>query len=100
MIRILNRSEVGDSEVFARAVPQVNVEEVVAEVIRRVRAEGDAALFEFCEKWDGAKLTSLRVTPEEIEEAVAAVDPAFLEILKEAAANIRRFHEKVRVRDH
>ena len=94
MIRILNRREVSDEEVFSRAVPQVDVEAVVAEVIRRVRAEGDAALFEFCEKWDGAKLTSLRVSAEEIEEAVASVDPAFLEILKEAAANIRRFHEK------
>ena len=94
MIRILNRREVSDEEVFSRAVPQVDVEAVVAEVIRRVRAEGDAALFEFCEKWDGAKLTSLRVSAEEIEEAVASVDPAFLEILKEAAENIRRFHEK------
>ena len=94
MIRILNRREVSDEEVFSRAVPQVDVEAVVAEVIRRVRAEGDAALYEFCEKWDGAKLTSLRVSAEEIEEAVAAVEPAFLEILKEAAANIRRFHEK------
>lgn len=94
MIRILNRREVSDEEVFSRAVPQVDVEGVVAEVIRRVRAEGDAALYEFCEKWDGAKLTSLRVSPEEIEEAVAAVDPAFLDILKEAAENIRRFHEK------
>ncbi len=94
MIRILKRSEVDDSEVFARAVPQVNVEEVVAEVIRRVRAEGDKALFEYCEKWDGAKLTSLRVTQQEIDEAVAAVEPEFLEILREAAANIRRFHEK------
>lgn len=94
MIRILNRREVSDEEVFSRAVPQVDVEAVVAEVIRRVRAEGDAALFEFCEKWDGAKLTALRVSAEEIEEAVASVDPAFLEILKEAAENIRRFHEK------
>lgn len=94
MIRILKRSEVDDSEVFARAVPQVNVEQVVAEVIRRVRAEGDKALLEYSEKWDGAKLTSLRVTQEEIDEAVAAVEPAFLDILREAAANIRRFHEK------
>ncbi len=94
MIRILKRSEVGDDEIFARAVPQVDVEAVVTEVIGRVRAEGDAALLEYCQKWDGATLTSLRVTPEEIDEAVASVDPSFLEILKEAADNIRRFHEK------
>ncbi len=94
MIRILKRSEVSDDEIFARAVPQVDVEAVVADVIQNVRAKGDQALFEYCEKWDGAKLSTLRVSPEEIAEAVAAVDPAFLEILQEAAANIRAFHEK------
>ena len=94
MIRILKRSEVSDDEIFARAVPQIDVEVVVADVIQNVRAKGDQALFEYCEKWDGAKLSTLRVSPEEIAEAVAAVEPAFLEILREAAANIRAFHEK------
>ena len=58
-----------------------------------MRAEGDAALFRYNEKFDGAKLTSLSVTAEEIAAARAAVSPAFLSVLEQAAANIRKFHE-------
>ncbi len=94
MIRILKYGEVENSEIFARAVPTVNVEETVAEIIANVRANGDKALYEYCEKFDRAKLTSLTVSEEEIEEAVAQVEPEFLEILKKAAKNIRTFHER------
>ena len=93
MIKILKFSEVTPRQVFARAENAVNVEAVVSEIIANVRKNGDKALLEYCEKFDGAKLSSLQVTREEIEEAVAAVDPKFLEILRRAAANIRKFHE-------
>ncbi len=94
MIRILKYGEVENSDIFARVVPEINVEETVAEIIATVRKDGDKALFAYCEKFDGAKLSSLLVSPEEIDEAVAAVEPKFLEILEEAAKNIRKFHEK------
>ena len=94
MIRILKFGEVPTDEIFARGVPTVNVEAVVAEIIRDVRQNGDAALFAYCEKFDHAELTQLAVTPEEIDEAVRAVEPDFLRILERAAANIRKFHEK------
>lgn len=94
MIQILKYGEVANDEIFARAVPTVNVEKIVTEIIENVKANGDKALFEYAEKFDKATLTSLQVTPQEIEEAVAAVEPKFLEILKKAAANIRKFHEK------
>ena len=94
MIRIYKSREVGEQEILARSVSQANVEAVVAEVLERVRTEGDRALLDYEEKWDGVRLNELRVSPEEITKAVAAVDPSFLEILREAAANIRRFHEK------
>ena len=93
MIKILKFSEVKPEEVFARAENAVNVEAIVAEIIANVRKNGDKALFAYCEKFDKAKLDSLQVTAEEISEAVAAVDPKFLEILRRAAANIRKFHE-------
>lgn len=93
MIKILKFSEVKPEEVFARAENAVNVEAIVAEIIANVRKNGDKALFAYCEKFDKAKLDSLQVTAEEISEAVAAVDPKFLEILCRAAANIRKFHE-------
>ncbi len=94
MIQILKYGEVANEEIFARAVPTVNVEDIVTEIIENVKANGDKALYEYCEKFDKATLTSLQVTKEEIDEAVAAVEPRFLEILKKAAANIRKFHEK------
>ena len=94
MIRILKYGEVANDEIFARTESAINVEGVVAEIIADVRKNGDAALYKYCEKFDGAKLSSLAVTPEEIEEAVAAVEPKFLEILQTAAKNIRTFHER------
>ncbi len=94
MIRIYRMSEVEPGEVFARSVPSVKVDEIVSAIIRDVRERGDEALFAYTEKFDGAKLTSLAVTPEEIAEARAAVEPEFLAVLEKAARNIRRFHER------
>ena len=94
MIKILKYGEVSMDEVFARVTPSVNVEAIVTEIIENVRKNGDQALFAYTEKFDKAKLTDLLVSREEMDEALASVDPGFLEILEKAAANIRRFHEK------
>lgn len=94
MIAILPYGQVPSEEIFARVEPTVNVSDIVTDIIANVRKRGDAALYEYCEKFDKAKLTALQVTPAEIEEAVAQVSPRFLEILEKAAANIRKFHEK------
>ncbi len=94
MIKILKYGEVANSDIFARAVPTVNVEATVSEIIARVRAEGDRALLYYCKKFDGAELSSLSVSEEEINEAFASVEPKFIEILQKAAKNIRAFHEK------
>ena len=48
MIKIYKYGEVSNDEIFARAVPTVNVEETVAEIIKNVRENGDRALFEYC----------------------------------------------------
>ena len=94
MIQILKFGEVPASEVFARTEPSFNVEAIVAEIIANVRENGDAALYAYCEKFDKAKLTTLQVTKEEIDEAVASVEPKFLDILARAAENIRSFHSR------
>ena len=94
MIQIMKFGEVPASEVFARTEPSFNVEAIVAEIIANVRQKGDAALYEYCEKFDKAKLTALQVTKEEIDEAVASVEPKFLDILARAAENIRAFHSR------
>lgn len=94
MIRILKYGEVKNEEIFARTAPAVDVEGVVAEILRNVRENGDRALREYTREFDGADLTDLAVSPEEMEEALAQVEPEFLEILESAAGNIRKFHEK------
>ena len=94
MIRIMEYGQIDHSEIFIRSTSSAGVEKTVSEIIADVRAKGDKALFAYCEKFDGAKLDSLAVTKAEIEEARAAVEPKFIEILEKAAANIRKFHEK------
>ena len=94
MIKILKYGEVCADEIFSRVTPEVNVEEIVSDIIADVRKNGDDALYKYCEKFDKAKLSSLLVTKEEIDEALSKVEPEFLEILKKASANIRKFHEK------
>ncbi len=94
MIKILQMGEVSAEEIFARTENTVNVEQIVSEIIANVRQNGDQALYEYCEKFDHAKLDSLQVTRQEIEEAVASVEPRFLEVLRRAADNIRKFHQQ------
>ncbi len=94
MIKILKYNEVENSEIFSRAEINFNVEEIVADIIYNVRKNGDKALYEYCEKFDKAKLSNLLVTQEEIDNAVSVVEPKFIEILEKAASNIRKFHEK------
>jgi histidinol dehydrogenase len=65
----------------------------VASIIKRVRDEGDAALFAFAREFDGVELDSLRVDPDEIATAPDRLSTEQRAALQTAAANIRRFHE-------
>lgn len=51
-------------------------------------------LYYYLRKFDKAELDSLEVSTEELDAAFEQVEPEFLEVLKKAAGNIRRFHEK------
>ena len=62
------------------------------EIIERVSAEGDRAVLELTERFDGAKLSTLPVTEGEFLEAEEKTDPALRELLARAAGNIRAFH--------
>ena len=94
MIKIYNYGEVLSDEIFARAKSSMDVSGLVSDIIANVRKNGDSALFEYCEKFDGTKLEQLEVSSQEIEEAFSSVEPEFVRILKKAAENIRKFHSK------
>lgn len=94
MIPILKVGQVPNSEIFARVTPEADVAAIVADIIADVKENGDRAVKAYCAKFDKAELTSLEVTPEEIQAAVSQVEPEFLDILREAAENIRAFHSR------
>jgi len=85
-----------DAFLGARRAPQDDVGQVVAEILARVRAEGDAAIIALTEQFDRQSLTpeTLRFDAAEIEAAAAACDPADLEALGLAAERIRDFHRR------
>jgi len=94
MIQTFKYGEVGRQEIFARTIPQDTVSDLVAVIIDTVRCKGDQALFEYSRRFDGVELNELRVSAQEMADAMASVDPEFLAVLNKAAANIRAFHEK------
>ena len=92
MIRIYEFSQVDPAEIFQRETPISRVEEPVAAILADVKKRGDEAVLEYTARFDRCRLDSLAVTAQEIEEAMAQVEPEFLEVLEQAAANIREFH--------
>ncbi|MBO0959036.1 histidinol dehydrogenase [Neobacillus sp. MM2021_6] len=67
---------------------------VVKKVITEIRGRGDEALREYTEKFDQVNLPSFSVTEKEVEEAYGEVEERLITIIREAATNIRTFHEK------
>ena len=92
MIRIYEYGQVDPAEIFQRETPISRVEEPVAAILANVKARGDEAVLEYTRRFDRCEIDALAVTEAEIEEAFAAVEPEFLEVLNKAAANIREFH--------
>lgn len=68
----------------------------VNEIVNAVREKKDAALFEYTEKFDGAKIdkNTILVTEEEIEEAYGLVEERLLNVIRKSLVNIRKYHEK------
>ena len=71
-------------------------ESAVAQILDKVKKDGDEALFAYTKEFDKADVTkeTIRVTETEIEEAYAEIDPALLGVIRKALVNIRKYHEK------
>jgi len=83
----LTRKSYGDDEIL---------EQRVAEIVKRVREDGEEAIYQLTEEFDHVNLSQsgLRVTDEEIQSAYRDVSEDFLQALRAAKANILRYHEK------
>ena len=93
MIKIYDCHSIGLDEILSREQENTSsVEKIVSDIIENVKTNKDSALFEYCEKFDRAKLSSLLVSNEEIDDAFESADEEFIRILKNAKENIELFH--------
>lgn len=70
----------------------------VNEIIENVRANRDAAIFDYTKRFDGADINAenILVKEDEIKEAYEKVDEKLLTVIRKALVNIRKYHEKQR----
>ena len=94
VIRVLKYGSVSSQELTKPRGSHADVSKVVSDILRTVRIEGDAALFQYTERFDHVKLQSLKVSEEEYERCLSQVEQSFISVLKQAADNIRRYHEQ------
>lgn len=94
MIRILYADGETRQSIFGEQQETAAPSEAVAGIIKRVRDEGDVAVLDLTERYDGCRLETLLVSPQEMDEAMAAVPPEFVDIMRAASRNIRAYHER------
>ena len=95
MIQIVDSKKCSRKELLSRTLPETPaVDAIVKDIINNVIENGDKALIEYAKKFDGAELTSIEVTKEEIEYAVKNTDKDFLKTLEMAKENISDFHKR------
>ena len=94
-MEILKYSEIDLAETIKRSEQDVNnVLGTVSEILDNVRVNKDSAIREYTEKFDGVTIENLKVSEDEIKEAYDTLDDKLLVALKQAAANIEKFHKK------
>ena len=96
MIRIMDFAELTAAEVFARNEATADVADIVAEIIKDVRENGDEAVIRYAAKFDGVDPDgfSLELSEKEKSEAVSMLDetdPGLTGVMRKAAANIAEF---------
>ncbi|MGN1478188.1 MAG: histidinol dehydrogenase [Acutalibacteraceae bacterium] len=95
MIKIIKAADAKRQDILTRDIKtKSGVEDIVTDIIENVKANGDAALFEYSKKFDSAELKSLEVTKEEIDSAYNSEDSDYISTLQKARDNIFAFHSR------
>lgn len=94
MIKIMKYGVVTEDEIFSRSSSSKDVSSVVSSIIKDVQEKGDEALREYTKKLDGADISEIEVSKEEIKAAADSMDSEFMRVLEKAASNIRKYHSK------
>ena len=93
MIKILKKGEYALDDVLIRDRSGRDVSGVVSDIIFGVKMGGDPTLINYCRTLDGADITNLELTKEEIDAAVAEVPEDVMNTLQEAADRIAYYHK-------
>lgn len=93
-MNILDAGQVPLTEILARTEDKRDVSGTVADIIEDVRKNGDEALLRYAREFDHADLDTLEVPREQLDRALADMDPGLRPVLEEAAENIRAFHRR------
>lgn len=81
-------------KILSRTDATLDVSDVVRGIIADVIARGDDALYDYGERFDGCRLSALRVSEEEMADADLAVDGEMKRIMRRAADSIRSYHSR------
>ena len=92
MISVIYGAKDGENYLNREINDYGEYESAVKDIIAAVRTDGDKALYEFAEKFDGVSLDSLEVPAQELAAAADRVSPEYAAMLRRAAENIRQFH--------
>lgn len=101
MLKMIDIRDSGENELFQKLVSrsqldQADVLSKVNDIIGNIRKNGDNAILEYTRLFDGVELDacSLKIAPEEFEQAYGKVDGELIEVIRRAKARIEAFHEK------
>ena len=90
MIKIISAADARPEDILTRDIKtKSGVEDIVSDIIDNVRENGDKALIEYGAKFDGADITALEVTQQEIDEAFESEDADYIATLQKARDNIQ-----------
>jgi histidinol dehydrogenase len=67
--------------------------ELVSSIIDQVRKQGDDALYQLTERYDGVTLESLTLDPSDLTQAESEISPQVKNAIELAYSNIRKFHQ-------
>ncbi|MDY0276125.1 MAG: histidinol dehydrogenase [Desulfomicrobium sp.] len=84
------------TQLALRSTAENTVESRVAEILSQVQSRGDEALLDYTQSFDCPDFTvgQLKVSPQDIAQAYAQIPASDAAIIREAAANIRAFHQR------
>jgi histidinol dehydrogenase len=94
--RIVGQDQINNllSRLAARSVAlDSELLEQVGGIIDDVRNRGDEAVLEYTRRFDGVEVSELRISEDALRQSAARVEPQVVTALREAIANVRRFHE-------